>query len=197
MSSLFYLNKFFLKYYKLLTIGIIFIAIANVFALYPAEFVREAFDAVINSIKNTHTNKSNIKEILLFYSGLIILFAILKGIFMYFMRQTIIVMSRKIEHDLKNEIYQKYQSLSLNFYKKNKTGDLMNRISEDVSRVRMYLGPALMYSINLIILFSLVISKMISISPQLTSYILLPLPILAISVYFVSTSINKRSDAMC
>ena len=194
MSSLFYLNKFFLKYYKLLSIGILFIAIANVFALYPAEFVREAFDAVINSIKHTTENKSEIKEVLLFYSGLIILFAILKGIFMYFMRQTIIVMSRKIEHDLKNEIYQQYQSLSLNFYKKNKTGDLMNRISEDVSRVRMYLGPALMYSINLIILFSLVISKMISISPHLTSYILLPLPVLAISVYFVSNSINKKSE---
>jgi len=194
MSSLFYLNKFFLKYYKLLSIGIIFIAIANVFALYPAEFVREAFDAVINSIKHTTENKSEIKEVLLFYSGLIILFAILKGIFMYFMRQTIIVMSRKIEHDLKNEIYQQYQSLSLNFYKNNKTGDLMNRISEDVSRVRMYLGPALMYSINLIILFSLVISKMISISPHLTSYILLPLPVLAISVYFVSNSINKKSE---
>ena len=194
MSSLFYLNKFFLKYYKLLSIGILFIAIANVFALYPAEFVREAFDAVINSIKHTTENKSEIKEVLLFYSGLIILFAILKGIFMYFMRQTIIVMSRKIEHDLKNEIYQQYQSLSLNFYKNNKTGDLMNRISEDVSRVRMYLGPALMYSINLIILFSLVISKMISISPHLTSYILLPLPVLAISVYFVSNSINKKSE---
>ena len=103
-------------------------------------------------------------------------------------------MSRKIEFDLKNEIYSKYQQLSLSFYKKNKTGDLMNRISEDVSRVRMYLGPALMYSINLIILFSLVISKMISISPHLTSYILLPLPVLAISVYFVSNSINKKSE---
>jgi len=110
------------------------------------------------------------------------------------MRQTIIVMSRKIEYDLKNEIYKQYQSLSISFYKKNKTGDLMNRISEDVSRVRMYLGPALMYAINIVILFFLVISKMLSISTTLTSYVLLPLPILAIAVYFVSNNINKKSE---
>jgi ATP-binding cassette subfamily B protein len=110
------------------------------------------------------------------------------------MRQTVIVMSRKIEFDLKNEIYQQYQSLDMSFYKKNKTGDLMNRISEDVSRVRMYLGPALMYAINILILFYLVISKMLSISSTLTLYVLLPLPILAILVYFVSSNINKKSE---
>ena len=109
---------------------------------------------------------------------------------MYFMRQTIIVMSRKIECDLKNEIYKQYQSLSISFYKKNKTGDLMNRISEDVNRVRMYLGPALMYAINIVILFFLVISKMLSINTSLTFYVLLPLPILAIAVYFVSNNIG-------
>ena len=113
---------------------------------------------------------------------------------MYFMRQTIIVMSRKIEYDLKNEIYKQYQSLSISFYKKNKTGDLMNRISEDFSRVRMYLGPALMYAINIVILFFLVISKMLSISTTLNFYVLLPLPILAIAVYFVSNNINKKSE---
>ena len=113
---------------------------------------------------------------------------------MFFMRQTIIVMSRRIEFDLKNEIYQQYQNLSISFYKKNKTGDLMNRISEDVSRVRMYLGPALMYAINISILFYLVISKMLSISSILTLYVLIPLPILALLIYFVSTSINKRSE---
>ena len=192
MKHLFYLNKFFWKYRTLLSIGTVFIIIANLFALYPAEFVRKAFDAVILSM-NTG-NSSNTSEILIKYGSLIVLFAILKGIFMYCMRQTIIVISRKIEYDLKNEIYQQYQALSISFYKKNKTGDLMNRISEDVSRVRMYLGPALMYAINIFILFLLVISKMLSISTTLTFFVLLPLPILAISVYFVSSTMNKRSE---
>ena len=192
MKHLFYLNKFFWKYRTLLAIGTVFIIIANLFALYPAEFVRKAFDAVILSM-NTG-NSSNTSEILIKYGSLIVLFAILKGIFMYCMRQTIIVISRKIEYDLKNEIYQQYQALSILFYKKNKTGDLMNRISEDVSRVRMYLGPALMYTINIFILFLLVISKMLSISTTLTFFVLLPLPILAVSVYFVSSTMNKRSE---
>ena len=192
MKHLFYLNKFFWKYRTLLAIGTVFIIIANLFALYPAEFVRKAFDAVILSM-NTG-NSSNTSEILIKYGSLIVLFAILKGIFMYCMRQTIIVISRKIEYDLKNEIYQQYQALSISFYKKNKTGDLMNRISEDVSKVRMYLGPALMYAINIFILFLLVISKMLSISTTLTFFVLLPLPILAVSVYFVSSTMNKRSE---
>ena len=192
MKHLFYLNKFFWKYRILLAIGTVFIIIANLFALYPAEFVRKAFDAVILSMNTGNT--SNTSEILIKYGSLIVLFAILKGIFMYCMRQTIIVISRKIEYDLKNEIYQQYQALSISFYKKNKTGDLMNRISEDVSRVRMYLGPALMYAINIFVLFLLVISKMLSISTTLTIYVLLPLPILAISVYFVSSTMNKRSE---
>ena len=192
MKHLFYLNKFFWKYRTLLAIGTVFIIIANLFALYPAEFVRKAFDAVILSMNTGNT--SNTSEILIKYGSLIVLFAILKGIFMYCMRQTIIVISRKIEYDLKNEIYQQYQALSISFYKKNKTGDLMNRISEDVSRVRMYLGPALMYAINIFVLFLLVISKMLSISTTLTIYVLLPLPILAVSVYFVSSTMNKRSE---
>ena len=192
MKHLFYLNKFFWKYRKLLTIGTIFIIIANLFSLYPAEFVRKAFDAVILSMNTENT--LNTSDILIKYGSLIVLFAILKGFFMYCMRQTIIVISRKIEYDLKNEIYQQYQVLSTSFYKENKTGDLMNRISEDVSRVRMYLGPGLMYAINISILFLLVISKMLSISTTLTLYVLIPLPILAISVYFVSNTINSRSE---
>ena len=192
MKHLFYLNKFFWKYRILLAIGTVFIIIANLFALYPAEFVRKAFDAVILSMNTGNT--SGTSEILVKYGSLIVLFAVLKGVFMYCMRQTIIVISRKIEYDLKNEIYQQYQALSISFYKKNKTGDLMNRISEDVSRVRMYLGPALMYAINIFILFFLVISKMLTISTNLTFYVLFPLPILAISVYFVSNTMNKRSE---
>ena len=199
MKHLKYLNKFLWKYRNLLIIGTVFIVIASLLALYPAEFVRKAFDAVLLSVKEGTQSSDSISYTLLKYGGLIVLFEILKGIFMFFMRQTIIVMSRKIEFDLKNEIYQQYQNLSMSFYKKNKTGDLMNRISEDVSRVRMYLGPALMYGINIVILFYLVISKMLSINSTLTLYVLLPLPILAILVYFVSNTINKKSerDRMC
>ena len=192
MKHLFYLNKFFWQYRSLLIMGSVFIIIANLFALYPAEFVRKSFDSILDGINNS--NQVNVSSILLKYGALIIAFAVLKGVFMYFMRQTIIVMSRKIEYDLKNEVYQHYQQLSIAFFKQNKTGDLMNRISEDISRVRMYLGPALMYAINIVILFTLVIGKMLSISSYLTAYVLLPLPLLAISVYYVSDYINKRSE---
>ena len=166
---------------------------SNFFALYPAEFVKLALDKVLASLKQTN-NFNDIKSDIVKYSTLILLFSLGKGVFMFLMRQTIIVMSRKIEFDLKNEIYRKYQSLSISFYSKNNTGDLMNRISEDVSRVRMYLGPAIMYFINISVLFSLVIFKMFSISKVLSLYVLAPLPILAISVFFVSSKINFKSD---
>lgn len=194
MRHLAYLNKYFWKYRIRLTLGFIFVFISNVFALYPAEFVRKSFDKVKILLTHTDIHSNDYSAVLLYYGGLIILFAVFKGIFMFFMRQTIIVMSRKIEYDLKNEIYQHYQELSLAFYKKNDTGDMMNRITEDVSRVRMYLGPALMYAINILTLFCLVISTMFSISPTLSVYVLLPLPILAISVYYVSNTMNKRSE---
>ena len=166
---------------------------SNFFALYPAEFVKVALDKVLASLKQKN-NFNDIKSDIIKYSTLILLFSLGKGLFMFLMRQTIIVMSRKIEFDLKNEIYRKYQSLSMSFYSKNNTGDLMNRISEDVSRVRMYLGPAIMYFINISVLFSLVIFKMFSISKVLSLYVLAPLPILAISVFFVSSKINFKSD---
>ncbi len=166
---------------------------SNFFALYPAEFVRLALDKVLASLKQTN-NFNDIKSDIIKYSTLILLFSLGKGVFMFLMRQTIIVMSRRIEFDLKNEIYRKYQSLSMSFYSKNNTGDLMNRISEDVSRVRMYLGPAIMYFINISVLFSLVIFKMFSISKALSLYVLAPLPILAVSVFFVSSKINFKSD---
>ncbi len=194
MLHLKYLNKFLWKYRNLLIIGTLFITIGNVFALYPAEFVRKAFDSVLLNMQDNTKPTSEIRYTLLKYGSLIVIFAILKGLFMFFMRQTVIVMSRKIEFDLKNEIYQQYQQLSMSFYKKNQTGDLMNRISEDVSRVRMYLGPGLMYAINISILFYLVISRMLGISHTLTLYVLLPLPILAILVYLVSSNINKQSE---
>ena len=192
MKHLRYLNIYLWKYKNILFLGLIFIFITNIFAIYPAEFVRNALNELIEKI-NSQSNE-NSSFILLKYGLLIVLFAVLKGVFLYMTRQTIIVMSRKIEYDLKNEVFNQYQQLSISFYKKNKTGDLMNRITEDITKVRMYLGPAVMYSINLIFLFSLVIYKMFSVSPTLTYYVLFPLPILAISVYFVSNRINKKSE---
>ena len=192
MKHLRYLNIYLWKYKNILFLGLVFIFITNIFAIYPAEFVRNALNELIEKI-NSQSNE-NSSFILLKYGLLIVLFAVLKGVFLYMTRQTIIVMSRKIEYDLKNEVFDQYQQLSISFYKKNKTGDLMNRITEDITKVRMYLGPAVMYSINLIFLFSLVIYKMFSVSPTLTYYVLFPLPILAISVYFVSNRINKKSE---
>ena len=192
MKHLKYLNKFLWKYKKILLLGLIFILVTNIFAIYPAEFVRNALDGLLEKLNSQ--NNDDVSFILLKYGLLIVLFAILKGIFLYMTRQTIIVMSRKIEFDLKNEVFDKYQALSIAFYKINKTGDLMNRITEDITKVRMYLGPAIMYSINLTILFSFVIYKMFSVSTILTTYVLFPLPILAISVYIVSNRINKKSE---
>ncbi|RPG54061.1 MAG: ABC transporter ATP-binding protein [Flavobacteriales bacterium TMED84] len=193
MKALKYLNKFFLKHKFLLITGLIFVTMSNFFALYPAEFVKVALDKVLVSLEQPN-DFNDIKSEIIKYSVLILLFSLGKGVFMFLMRQTIIVMSRRIEFDLKNEIYSKYQSLSMSFYSKNNTGDLMNRISEDVSRVRMYLGPAIMYFINISVLFSLVIFKMFSISEVLSLYVLAPLPVLAISVFFVSSKINLKSD---
>ncbi|MBL6874415.1 MAG: ABC transporter ATP-binding protein [Flavobacteriales bacterium] len=192
MKHLKYLNKFLWKYKATLLLGLVFIVLTNIFAIYPAEFVRNALDSLIEKL-NSQENE-NISLVLLKYGGLIVLFAILKGIFLYMTRQTIIVMSRKIEFDLKNEVFDHYQKLSIGFYKINKTGDLMNRITEDITKVRMYLGPAIMYSINLFILFSLVIYKMFAVSKILSIFVLFPLPLLAISVYFVSNRINKKSE---
>ncbi|MBT7620169.1 MAG: ABC transporter ATP-binding protein, partial [Flavobacteriales bacterium] len=195
MKNLFHLNKYLFKYKILLIIGSIFILISTIFALYPAEFVRHSFDNIQDNLSNP-TIRNSIHTTLLKYGGLIVLFAVMKGIFMFFMRQTIIVMSRRIEFDLKNEIYRKYQDLSLSFYKKNNTGDLMNRITEDVNRVRMYLGPAMMYAINMFFLFSLVIWKMFSINTTLTLYVLIPFPVLAFAVYYVSNQINRKSEVV-
>jgi ATP-binding cassette subfamily B multidrug efflux pump len=203
MKSLKELNKYILRYKWRLFSGVFFITISNIFAIFPAQVIRHAFDLVKESV-HLHSIYEGLafqKEMyesittsLLFYGGLVLLFSILKGLFMFFMRQTIIVMSRMIEYDLKNDIYAQYQKLDTSFYKKNNTGDLMNRISEDVSKVRMYIGPAIMYTFNLTVLFILVITTMISVNPKLTLYVVLPLPILSISIYYVSTIINKKSE---
>jgi ATP-binding cassette subfamily B protein len=203
VKHLAYLNKYLLKYKYHLLLGTVFIIISNLFAIVPAQVVRYSFDLVKETIDlyflyDTYAARQELVNVfarsILFYGVVILLMALLKGIFLFLMRQTIIVMSRLIEFDLKNEIYIHYQSLPLSFYRKNNTGDLMARISEDVSRVRMYLGPAIMYGLNLVVLFVLVISYMLSVNVKLTLYVLLPLPFLSISIYFVNTLINKRSE---
>lgn len=202
MKDLKYLNKYLLKYKFHLIFGALFIIIANFFAIVPAVIVRYAFDVlqrsygIFSSFEGFELQSGTIEIIgssIIILAILILLSAFLRGVFLFFMRQTIIVMSRHIEYDLKNEIFEHYQTLPLSFYRKNNTGDLMARISEDVSKVRMYIGPAIMYGINLLTLFLMVIPYMISINPTLTFYSLLPLPVLSISIYFVSNIINKRS----
>jgi ATP-binding cassette subfamily B protein len=203
MKELSSLNPYLAKYKYRILFGVIFIALSNWFGVFPAQIIRLAFDLVKDNLANYQLTKgfenqailkSIIIQIALLFGALIVLIAIIKGVFMFFMRQTIIVVSRLIEFDLKNVIYQKYQELSFSFYRVNNTGDLMNRVSEDVSRVRMYIGPAIMYTLNLIVLFVLVISTMISVNPMLTFYALLPLPLLFVAIYYVQNTINTKSE---
>lgn len=203
MKDLFYLNKYLLKYKFHLILGTIFIVIANLFGIVPAVIVRHAFDTLEKSIDIykifsgfglQSESHSLFAASIFILAAIILISALLRGVFMFFMRQTIIVMSRLIEFDLKNEIYAHYQTLPLSFYRKNNTGDLMNRISEDVSKVRMYLGPAIMYGVNLATMFLIVIPFMLSINVKLTLYSLIPLPILSFSIYYVNNIINQRSE---
>ncbi len=192
MNSLRHINKYFFKYKWRLLLGIGFVAISNFFAVYSVTFVRDAID-YLKDVEKLKAAGDNPYNQLLIYAGVIIGWALVSGFFLFLMRQTIIVMSRLIEKDLKNEIFDHYQQLDIGFYKRNNTGDLMNRISEDVSRVRMYIGPAIMYIVNTIITFTLTIGVMMEVDLKLTLYVLLPLPFLAISIYYVSNVINKKS----
>ena len=203
MKPLWRLNKYLLKYKGLLLLGILFTVISNIFVIIPAQLVRIAIDYVVESFTLFRPlakgglgdfAQENFLQFVLVFGVLILVMALLRGFFLFLIRQTIIIMSRRVEYDMKNEIFEKYQNLPLSFYRKNSTGDLMARISEDVSRVRMYLGPAIMYGLNLLILFPLVISYMVSVNAELTFYSLLPLPILSISIYFVNNLINERSE---
>lgn len=203
MKELAYLNKFFYKYRWRLVPGVLFVFISNLFGVIPAQVIRIAFDLVNENIAvyrlfDGFARQEIISGIfgqsLLFFGIIVLALALLRGIFLFFMRQTIILMSRHIEYDLKNEIYNHYQKLSMAFYRRNNTGDLMNRATEDVSRVRMYLGPAIMYTINTIVLFILIIIFMFSVNVKLALFSLLPLPFLAITIYFVNTMINHRGE---
>ncbi|MES2795202.1 MAG: ABC transporter ATP-binding protein [Bacteroidota bacterium] len=203
MKSLSHLNKYFFKYKWYLILGIFFTLISNLFGIVPAQLVRYSLDLVNENITNYFlldgfALQADFYQIfaktVLFYGILILIMALLKGVFLFLVRQTIIVMSRHIEYDLKNEIYAHYQTLPLSFYRKNNTGDLMARISEDVSKVRMYVGPSIMYGINLVLVFVLVIWYMFTVNQTLTFYVLLPLPILSISIYYVNQIIMRRSE---
>ena len=205
MKELRHLNKYFFKYKFRLGLGIIFIIISNTFQIIPAPLIRLAIDYVteiipyyqsFDGLEAQHTIYNDILFNILLFAGSILLMTLSRGVFLFMVRQTIIVMSRLIEFDLKNEIYAHYQSLPLSFYRRNNTGDLMNRISEDVSKVRMYLGPSIMYGLNLLILLTLLIPHMLSINIQLTLYVLIPLPILSLGIYYVNNIINKRSEAI-
>lgn len=173
-------------------LGVLFVGISNYYAVNAVPYIRLTIDYLKIAINND-TPHPEIYHQLLIYGAYMVGYAALSGFFLFLMRQTIIVMSRLIEYDLKNEIYEHYQTLDISFYKRNNTGDLMNRISEDVSRVRMYIGPAIMYILNTLFLFVFTITVMIQVNIKLTGFVLLPLPLLALSIYYVSRTINIKS----
>jgi ATP-binding cassette, subfamily B, multidrug efflux pump len=199
-----HLRKYFYKYRVRLLLGVLFVASSNLFAIFPAQSVRDAIDLIKEKLQKVQGQTGSAKQSIidtlgadiLYFTFLVIAFAIIRGIFMYLMRQTIIVMSRHIEYDLKNEIYAHYQKLDQGFYRANRTGDLMARISEDVSRVRMYVGPAIMYAINLVVTIVLVLTVMFSVNAKLTWLVILPLPFLSYLIFKVNNLIHQKSDAI-
>ncbi len=202
MKELAYLNKYFYKYKWHFIFGIVFVAVSNWFRILQPQYIRDAMDLVVKELAYVKTlqNPADIKAQkdalnwhVLRFGGIVLFCALMMGVFMYFMRQTIIVMSRLIENDLREEIFAHYEKLTLAFYKRNNTGDLMSRSTEDVAKVRMYLGPTMLYGINLITLFIQTIHSMFSVNFELAIYSLIPLPILSLSIYYVSDLINKRS----
>lgn len=203
MSHLAHLNKYFYKYRWRMIPGVVFVVLSNYFGVLPAQVIRIAFDLVKENISmyrlfHGFERQQLVYEIfgysLLLFGALVLLLSLIRGLFLFLMRQTIILTSRHIEYDLKNEIYDHYQQLDMAFYRRNNTGDLMNRVTEDVNRVRSYLGPAVMYSINTVVLSVMVIAAMISVNPTLAMYALMPIPILSAILLFVNKIINRRSE---
>lgn len=203
MNELKSVNKYFIKYKHLLILGVFFVITSNIFGLYTPEYIRYSIDILVENLSIYHLTdgfnqqaflKQNIGLLILFFASIILITSLIKGLLMFFMRQTLIVMSRKVEYDQKNDMYLQYQKLNTTFYKRNNTGDLMSRISEDVSRVRMYVGPAVMYLINTAALFVMVIYVMFDINFYLSIMVLLPLPILVYAIYKVSSIINIKSE---
>lgn len=202
MRDLAYLNKYFFKYKWRLIPGVLFVIISNYFGILPAKVIREAFDLVKENIDlyklyDGFDKQQSIYETfgksLLYFGAIVLLLALLRGIFLFLMRQSIILISRYIEYDLKNEIYQHYQALDFSFFRRNNTGDLMNRATEDVNQVRNYLGPAIMYAINTVTLSVMIIYAMYDVNATLATYALLPIPIISALILIVNKVINKRS----
>lgn len=191
MKSLRTLNHYFIKYKWQLLLGILFVSLSTIFGTYQAVIVRKGTNTLLKLIENKNFNDNSV---FIYYGLTIIGLALTSGLFMFLMRQTIIVMSRHIEYDQKNEIYNHYQKLDISFYKQNSTGDLMNRITEDVGKVRMYTGPAVMYMVNTIVTIITVVAFMLSVNVQLTLMVFIPLPFLSFIIYKVSDLINQRSN---
>ena len=196
MKELKHLNKYFLKYKWKLILGLLITVVARIFALYPVQFIGNSTSTIEKYVNGEITDASLLRSELFYNIVLIIGATLISAFFTFLMRQIFIVISRHMEYDLKNEVYNQYQRLSLNFYKKNRTGDLMNRISDDVSKVRMYLGPAIMYSVTTLTLFVVVIWYMVNTAPMLTLYTVAPLPILSFAIYKLSVAIHKRSTVV-
>lgn len=197
------LNKYLLPHLPLFGAGLFFVFLSNLFSLYPARLISRSMDLLIDTLNfypfvhGTFMRPHFVSDTLWFvgvFAGAIILMALIKGGFMFLMRQTLIIMSRKIEYEMKNQIFAHYQAMDQAFFKRHATGDLMTRISEDVSKVRMYVGPAIMYTANMVIMFVLVVSMMLWVSPRLTAVVLLPMPVLSVLIYFVNKSILIKSD---
>lgn len=203
LKALLTLNHYIWRYKWHLLLGIGFVVFSNYFRVWQPQVIRDGLDLALNQIESyqtlTDTSEKDklyrdISNSLMKHGGLVLLLALIMGTLMFFMRQTIVVMSRLIEYDMRKDIFAHYEKLDSSFYNRQKTGDLMSRITEDVSKVRMYLGPGLLYGINLTSLFVLVIGSMINVSPRLTFFALIPLPVLSISIYLVSDLINRRSS---
>ena len=193
MKELKKLNKYLYKYRFKLLAGLLITIVSRIFSLVTPRFVGDSLTLIENYISNDSIVVGDLRQTLFINISIIIGASLIAGFFTFLMRQTIINVSRYIEFDIKNEIFSHYQTLDQDFYKKNRTGDLMNRISEDVSRTRMYFGPVLMYSTNAVVLFVVIISYMFTIEPKLTLYTLIPLPLLSIIIYKISNIINIKS----
>ena len=203
MKELAYLNKYFYKYRWQIIPGILFVIISNYFGILPAKVIREAFDLVKDNIDlyrlyDGFDRQDLVYQVfgssLLFFGAIVLVLSLLRGLFLFFMRQTLILTSRRIEYDLKNEIYAHYQALDFSFFRKNNTGDMMNRATEDVNQVRNYLGPAIMYAVNTVVLSIMIIYAMYDVNAKLATYALLPIPVLSVVILYVNKIINLRSE---
>jgi len=203
VKSLSVVNRHIWRYRRLLLLGVAFVLVSNVLGLYPPQIVRHAIDLVgdlvrLNRLHDGFAINNQFSDLigmgLLLFGLLVVGLSLLRGLFLFFTRQTLIVLSRKVEFDQRNDIYRHYQDLSLAFYRRNRTGDLMARISEDIGHVRMYVGPGIMYTLNTISMALIVVATMWMVNPTLTLYTIAPLPLLSVVIYLVENHVLKRPD---